>query len=58
MSYEICESCGKSGETDHDDGGAWDGRHYTCARCVKAQIAAEDVTGDPYEELLIKEREK
>jgi hypothetical protein len=58
MSYETCYACGKSGETEHDEGGTWDGQHYTCAACVKAQIAAEDVTGDPYEELLIKEREK
>jgi hypothetical protein len=54
MSYETCDACGKEGETDHDDGGAWDGRHYTCAACVKAQIAP----GDDWEERRIRESEK
>jgi DNA-directed RNA polymerase subunit RPC12/RpoP len=64
MSYEICDACGKSGETDNDEGGRFERgplyvhTRYICSRCVAAEIAAEDVDGDPYEELLIKEREK
>jgi hypothetical protein len=57
MSYEICDSCGKEDEMDYDDGGVLDGRHYTCAACVKAQIAAEDPPGDEWEERQIRERE-
>jgi DNA-directed RNA polymerase subunit RPC12/RpoP len=62
MSYEICESCGKEGDTDSDDGGIterWFARTvYTCAACVKAQIAAEDAPGDEYEERKIREGQK
>jgi hypothetical protein len=65
MSYEICESCGKEGDTDNDDGGRFEQYRngflvlnlYTCARCVKAQIAAEDPPGDEWEERQIRERE-
>jgi hypothetical protein len=58
MSYEICDSCGKEGEMDYDEGGVLDGRHYTCAACVKAQIAAEGPPGDEWEERRIREGEK
>jgi hypothetical protein len=63
MSYETCDVCGNDGETDDDDGGVWTGKYfggkrYTCARCVKAQIAAEDAPGDEYEERKIREGEK
>lgn len=57
MSYETCENCGESGETD-DDGGVWDGKRYMCAACVKLMKEGEDPPGDPYEEMLIRERRK
>jgi hypothetical protein len=52
----MCEACETCGETN--DGGEWYCGRYTCARCVKAQIAAEDAPGDWIEEAKIREKEQ
>jgi hypothetical protein len=65
MSYETCEACGKSGETDNDDGGLFI-RHYRasgvrieyiCSNCVDAESTSIPY-GDEYEERQIREGEK
>jgi hypothetical protein len=65
MTWAICDACGKSGETDNDDGGLFIRRYrargvrieYVCSNCVDAESTSIPY-GDDWEERRIRESEK